>query len=65
MQVDRTDFLARWKEKNRISTPQRAKADRIGPETILHKIVHPAIAQLYLGNVVVPGKFEPHRAAGT
>ncbi|SMC65392.1 hypothetical protein [Lentzea albidocapillata] len=48
-----------------MSTPQAVrKAAGIGPETILQKIVHPAIAQLYLGNVVVPGKFEPHRAAG-
>ncbi|MEV6242907.1 hypothetical protein [Lentzea sp. NPDC051838] len=49
-----------------MSTPQavRHKAAGIGPETILQKIVHPAVAQLYLGNVVVPGKFEPHRTAG-
>lgn len=48
-----------------MSTPQAVeKAAGIGPQTILQKIVHPAIAQLYLGNVVVPGKFEPHRAAG-
>ncbi|MCG8921599.1 hypothetical protein V1227_30500 [Lentzea sp. DG1S-22] len=48
-----------------MSTPQAVrKAAGIGPETILQKIVHPAIAQLYLGNVVVTGKFEPHRAAG-
>ncbi|GLY53840.1 hypothetical protein [Lentzea sp. NBRC 102530] len=48
-----------------MSTPQAVeKAAGIGPRTILQKIVHPAIAQLYLGNVVVPGKFEPHRAAG-
>ncbi|MFS8098019.1 hypothetical protein LFM09_12830 [Lentzea alba] len=48
-----------------MSTPQAVrKAAGIGPETILQMIVHPAIAQLYLGNVVVPGKFEPHRAAG-
>lgn len=48
-----------------MSTPQIVqKAAGIGPETILQKIVHPAIAQLYLGNVVVPGKFEPHRAGG-
>jgi hypothetical protein len=48
-----------------MSTPQAVrKAAGIGPETILQKIVHPAIAQLYLGNVVVPGRFEPHRAAG-
>ncbi|MGI5504306.1 hypothetical protein [Lentzea sp. CA-135723] len=48
-----------------MSTPQTVeKAAGIGPGTILQKIVHPAVAQLYLGNVVVPGKFEPHRAAG-
>ncbi|GAA3990385.1 hypothetical protein GCM10022247_06380 [Allokutzneria multivorans] len=44
-----------------MSTPRAAD---IGPETILWKAVHPALAQLYLGNVAVPGKFEPHRAAG-
>ncbi|MET8759366.1 hypothetical protein [Lentzea sp. NPDC004782] len=48
-----------------MSTPQAVqKAAGIGPETILQKIVHPAVAQLYLGNVVVPGRFEPHRTAG-
>lgn len=48
-----------------MSSPQLLhKAAGIGPETILQKIVHPAVAQLYLGNVVVPGKFEPHRAGG-
>ncbi|WP_086826149.1 hypothetical protein [Allokutzneria sp. NRRL B-24872] len=44
-----------------MSTPRAAG---IEPETILWKAVHPALAQLYLGNVAVPGKFEPHRAAG-
>lgn len=48
-----------------MSTPQAVqKAAGIGPETILQKIVHPAVAQLHLGNVVVPGRFEPHRTAG-
>ncbi len=48
-----------------MSTPQAVqKAAGIGPETILQKIVHPAIAQLYLGNVTINGRFEPHRAAG-
>ncbi|MGZ3142017.1 hypothetical protein ACVDFE_08470 [Lentzea chajnantorensis] len=48
-----------------MTTPQAVhKAAGIGPETILQKIVHPATAQLYLGNVTVTGRFEPHRTAG-
>lgn len=48
-----------------MTTPQAVqKAAGIGPETILQKIVHPAVAQLYLGNVTINGRFEPHRTAG-
>ncbi|HWM05881.1 MAG TPA: hypothetical protein VNP92_26360 [Actinophytocola sp.] len=32
--------------------------------TVLHLPVKPAMAGLYLGNVVVPGRFEPHRVQG-
>src|SRR5947208_4430703 len=36
----------------------------ISASTVLHLPVKPAMAGLYLGNVVVPGKFEPHRVQG-
>ncbi|OZM70856.1 hypothetical protein CFN78_23390 [Amycolatopsis antarctica] len=36
----------------------------IAPTTILQKFVHPALAELHLGNVIVPGRFEAHRVAG-
>lgn len=33
-------------------------------ETPMQKVVLPGLVDLFLGNVVVPGRFEPHRAAG-
>ncbi|HET9257895.1 MAG TPA: hypothetical protein VFO16_22210 [Pseudonocardiaceae bacterium] len=34
------------------------------PETPMQKIVLPGLVDLTLGNVVVPGRFDPHRIAG-
>jgi hypothetical protein len=34
------------------------------PGTAMQKIVLPGLVQLTLGNVVVPGRFDPHRIAG-
>ncbi|HET9142692.1 hypothetical protein [Actinophytocola sp.] len=36
----------------------------INGSTVVHLPVKPGIAGLYLGNVVVPGRFEPHRVQG-
>jgi hypothetical protein len=36
----------------------------INGSTVMHLPVKPAMAGLYLGNVVVPGRFEPHRVQG-
>ncbi|TWP47775.1 hypothetical protein FKR81_31030 [Lentzea tibetensis] len=50
-----------------MSTPEATdvrKPAGIGPQTIVQKIVHPALAALYLGNVTVPARFEAHRAGG-
>lgn len=52
-----------------MSTPGAQPTDVRAPagidaSTIVQKVVHPALAELYLGNVTVPGRFEPHRAAG-
>ncbi len=32
--------------------------------SVLHLPVKPGLAGLYLGNVIVPGRFEPHRIQG-
>jgi hypothetical protein len=34
------------------------------PDTALQKIVLPGLVELTLGNVMVPGRFDPHRIAG-
>ncbi|HEV8554868.1 MAG TPA: hypothetical protein VGR06_00535 [Actinophytocola sp.] len=36
----------------------------INGSTVMHLPVKPSLAGLYLGNVVVPGRFEPHRVQG-
>ncbi|HEY0453438.1 hypothetical protein [Actinophytocola sp.] len=36
----------------------------INGATVMHVPVKPGMAGLYLGNVVVPGRFEPHRVQG-
>lgn len=36
----------------------------INGATVMHMPVKPGLAGLYLGNVVVPGRFEPHRVQG-
>lgn len=41
--------------------PPRAE---LAAETSMQKVVLPGLIDLFLGNVVVPGRFEPHRAAG-
>ncbi|HEY0636840.1 MAG TPA: hypothetical protein VGD67_04275 [Pseudonocardiaceae bacterium] len=41
-----------------------AGAAGLGPATPLQRVVHPALVPLYLGNVAVWGRFEPHRTAG-
>ena len=48
------------------STPQgrQSQAAGIAADTPIQKVLHPTIADLYRGNVVVPGRFEPHRTAG-
>lgn len=33
-------------------------------DTAMQKVLLPGLVELYLGNVVVPGRFEPHRTAG-
>jgi hypothetical protein len=34
------------------------------PETAMQKVVLPGLVELTLGNVMVPGRFDPHRIAG-
>lgn len=34
------------------------------PDTAMQKVVLPGLVELTLGNVVVPGRFDPHRIAG-
>ncbi|RJQ73797.1 hypothetical protein D5S17_24580 [Pseudonocardiaceae bacterium YIM PH 21723] len=34
------------------------------PDTAMQVVVHPGLAELYLGNVRIPGRFEPHRVSG-
>jgi hypothetical protein len=41
-----------------------AGAAGLGPATPLQRVVHPALVPLYLGNIAVWGRFEPHRTAG-
>jgi hypothetical protein len=36
----------------------------LAPDTGMQKIVLPGLVELTLGNVVVPGRFDPHRIAG-
>ena len=36
----------------------------LAPDTAMQKVVLPGLVDLYLGNVVVPARFEPHRTAG-
>ena len=43
---------------------RRPQAAGISADTPIQKVLHPTIADLYRGNVVVPGRFEPHRTAG-
>ena len=43
---------------------RRPQAAGIAADTPIQKVLHPTIADLYRGNVVVPGRFEPHRIAG-
>ena len=40
---------------------RRPQAAGIAADTPIQKVLHPTIADLYRGNVVVPGRFEPHR----
>ena len=44
---------------------RRPQAAGIAADTPIQKVLHPTIADLYRGNVVVPGRFEPHRTAGS
>ncbi|MGH3672176.1 MAG: hypothetical protein ACRDSH_16340, partial [Pseudonocardiaceae bacterium] len=34
------------------------------PDTAMQKVMLPGLVELTLGNVVVPGRFDPHRIAG-
>ncbi len=43
---------------------RQPQAAGIAPDTPIQKVLHPTIADLYRGNVVVPGRFEPHRTTG-
>ncbi len=36
----------------------------LNPDTAMQKVVLPGLVELTLGNVVVPGRFDPHRIAG-
>ena len=36
----------------------------LAPDTVMQKVVLPGLVELTLGNVVVPGRFDPHRIAG-
>lgn len=47
-----------------MSQPHDRRPAGIAPTTILQKFVHPALAELHLGNVTVPGRFEAHRIEG-
>ena len=47
-----------------MSEPHDRRPAGIAPTTVLQKFVHPSIAELHLGNVTVPGRFEPHRIEG-
>lgn len=41
-----------------------APAPELAPDTPMQKVVLPGLADLTLGNVVVPGRFDPYRIAG-
>jgi hypothetical protein len=46
----------------RLRVPGQVPA--LAPDTAMQKVVLPGLVELTLGNVVVPGRFDPHRIAG-
>lgn len=44
--------------------PERRQAPELAPDTPMQKVVLPGLVDLLLGNVTVPGRFDPHRVAG-
>lgn len=52
----------------RAPTPPRLRvpgqAPALKPDTAIQKVVLPGLVDLTLGNVTVPGRFDPHRIAG-
>ncbi len=46
----------------RLSVP--GQMPELKPDTSMQKVVLPGLVELTLGNVVVPGRFDPHRIAG-
>ncbi|MGH3767214.1 MAG: hypothetical protein ACRDS0_00975 [Pseudonocardiaceae bacterium] len=46
----------------RLRVPGQTPA--LNPDTAMQKILLPGLVELTLGNVVVPGRFDPHRIAG-
>ncbi len=41
-----------------------SQVPELNPDTAMQKVVLPGLVELTLGNVVVPGRFDPHRIAG-
>lgn len=44
--------------------PPTTAAPELRPDTPMQKVVLPGLVDLTLGNVTVPGRFDPHRVAG-
>ena len=47
----------------RLRVPSRVLPE-LTPDTAMQKVVLPGLVDLTLGNVVVPGRFDPNRIAG-
>ncbi|MGH4021733.1 MAG: hypothetical protein ACRDT0_21365 [Pseudonocardiaceae bacterium] len=44
--------------------PEQSRVPDLEPDTPMQKVVLPGLVDLLLGNVTVPGRFDPHRIAG-
>ena len=47
-----------------VSTSAPHRAPNLQPDTPMQKVVLPGLVDLLVGNVTVPGRFDPHRIAG-
>jgi len=47
-----------------VAQPEADRPTGINGGTVMHLPIKPGLSGLYLGNVLVPGRFEPHRVQG-